>query len=258
MSLAEHLVELRKRLLLAGAGILACMIPAWLAYDAFSAWLYAPIMQTPTTSSLPPLLPEVDVALRGGVNFRSVTAPFSTQLRFAAWAGLIMAAPWWLAQLWLFFVPALTKREKRALVWASLPSAVLFLCGAGVALAFLPKAVEILLSLAPKGSATFIDADAYLSFAMLLVVAISLSFVTPVAIVSAHALGLFSVRFLVTHWRWFTLAACTFAAVVNPLPDAWSMLLQAAVLLLLHWVAVGVCALRERRQRARTHNASRA
>lgn len=247
MSLAAHLVELRRRILWSGAGICLAMIPAWWLYESVVTWLFQPINTQQLPVATVPFLPEAPPTPSGGVNFRSVTAPFTTQLRFAAWGGLLLSSPWWLSQLWLYIAPALTRREKRAFIWAAFPSAVLFTAGATLALTVLPRAVALLLSIAPPGSVTFIDADAYLSFVMLLVVAVAASCVFPVVVVSAHALRLVSVASLVRHWRWFTLGACTFAAVINPLPDAWSMLLQAVILLALHWIAVGVCALRERR-----------
>lgn len=250
MPLTEHLIELRRRLLFIGVGLFLCTIPAWYLYEPATQWLFAPISEfssTPPQVEVP-LLPAQNQPASSGVNFRSVTAPFATHLRFALWGGALLSSPWWIGQVWAYVAPALSRKEKRAVVWMALPSTLLFASGAGLAVAFFPRIVTILLSIAPEGSFTFIDADSYLSFVMLLVVAIAVSFVFPVAIVGLHVLGVVKVSSLIRGWRWATLGAFTFAAVVNPLPDAWSMILQAAVLLALYWIAVGICAIREKRR----------
>lgn len=230
LSLTAHLLELRKRLLLAALGLLAGAVGGWFLFPPATRWLFSFV-----TDALP----------EAGLNFRTVLAPFTVRLSFSMWAGLIISSPWWLAQGWLFLAPALRKREKKVAAAIVVPSAALFLTGVGAALWFLPRAVGILLTQVPEGARALLDADSYLRFVSILTLVIGVSFLFPVAVVSAHALGLVTVRRLVGAWRWAVLAAYTFAAITNPLPDLWSMILQGAALIALYYAAVGVCALRE-------------
>ena len=244
MALTAHLLEFRKRVLLSMSGIALMSIPGWLIYPYALAWLVSPLRE----ASLSPM---------SGTNFRTVIGPLSTHIYFSFWAGLLLSSPWWISQLWLFIAPALHRSEKRAVYALSIPSTLLFFGGAGNAIAFLPRAVRLLIADTPDGTSTLIDVDSYLRFSMALVIAVALSFLFPVLVVGANIVGLVSVRQLIHTWRWSTLGAFTFAAVVNPLPDAWSMIVQAGALLTLHYCAIGICAIYQWHQRRQARRGRR-
>lgn len=233
MSLVAHLVELRRRLLWAFAGIALATVAGWYLYPLALTHLTAPLAAT-LAAHAPPTQ---------GLNFRTVLSPFATRLNFAMVAGLVLASPWWITQGWLFIAPGLRRHERRTLLALAVPSVLLFLTGAGLALAFLPRAVALLLGQAPDGVSTLLDTDAYLRFVMLLTLVVGASFLFPVVEVGVCLVGLVHLGTLVRKWRWAVMAAFTFAAITNPLPDLWSMILQAGTLLLLHTMALGVCAL---------------
>ncbi len=240
MSLLAHLLELRRRILMSLAGIATASVIGWFLYPVVTPVLFAPLLEAQGS------------AAGSGLNFRTVLAPLSTHLAFSAWAGLVASTPWWMTQLWLFVAPALARREKLVLGAVIAAASILFLCGVASAWLLLPRALHLLLSEVPASSSTLLDVDAYLSFTVTLTLVVGLSFLFPVLIVGANALGVLPVHTIVRHWRWAVMGAFTFAAITNPLPDAWSMILQAGVLLALHHVAVGICALREWRARLRT------
>lgn len=239
MSLTRHLLELRARLLLSLAGILVGAIGAWFLYTPATTWLTRPLAS----------------AGASGINFRTIIGPFSTHITFALWAGFILTTPWWLTQLWLFIAPALTRTEKRRTALIAIPSAILFLAGVASALWFLPHAVSLLLSELPQGTSALLDFDSYISFVVILTLVIGASFLFPMIIIGIHALGLASTGQILRHWRWAVVGATVFAAITNPLPDLWSMILQMCALLALYFGAIGVCWLRDllarRRQRKR-------
>ena len=90
---------------------------------------------------------------------------------------------------------------------------------------------------------------------MILTLVIGASFLFPMIIIGIHALGLASTGQILRHWRWAVVGTTVFAAITNPLPDLWSMILQMCALLALYFGAIGVCWLRDllarRRQRKR-------
>ena len=151
MSLTRHLLELRTRLLLSIAGVLVGAVGAWFLYTPTLTWLTKPL----------------HAAGASGINFRTIIGPFSTHITFALWAGFILTTPWWLAQLWLFVAPALTRTEKRRAALIAIPSAFLFLAGVASAIWFLPHAVALLLSELPPGSSalsSLLWSSAHLSY----------------------------------------------------------------------------------------------
>ncbi len=223
MSLTRHLLELRARLLLSLAGILVGAIGAWFLYTPATTWLTRPLAS----------------AGASGINFRTIIGPFSTHITFALWAGFILTTPWWLTQLWLFIAPALTRTEKRRTALIAIPSAILFLAGVASALWFLPHAVSLLLSELPQGTSALLDFDSYISFVVILTLVIGASFLFPMIIIGIHALGLASTGQILRHWRWAVVGATVFAAITNPLPDLWSMILQMCALLALYFGAIG-------------------
>lgn len=241
MTLTQHLLELRARLLWACAGIALGAIAGWFLYEPVASWLFAPLSSAGAT----------------GLNFRTIIGPFSTHLSFALWAGIVMATPWWMTQLWLFISPGLTSREKRITAAIIIPSSLLFLGGVASALWFLPHAVNLLLSDLPRGAGALLDVDSYLSFVIILTLIIGGSFLFPMGLIGLHALGLVTTRQLLAHWRWAVIATTVFAAITNPLPDLWSMVLQTGLLLLLYFGALGVCALRDLLARRRARRAQR-
>ena len=211
-----------------------------------------PMIITPATTWLTRPLASAGAS---GINFRTIIGPFSTHITFALWAGFILTTPWWLTQLWLFIAPALTRTEKRRTALIAIPSAILFLAGVASALWFLPHAVSLLLSELPQGTSALLDFDSYISFVVILTLVIGASFLFPMIIIGIHALGLASTGQILRHWRWAVVGATVFAAITNPLPDLWSMILQMCALLALYFGAIGVCWLRDllarRRQRKR-------
>ena len=235
MSLTRHLLELRTRLLLSITGVFIGAIASWFLYTPALTWLTKPLQ----------------AAGASGINFRTVIGPFSTHITFALWAGFILTTPWWLTQLWLFVAPALTRAEKRRATLIAIPSVVLFLAGVASALWILPHAVKLLLSELPPGSSALLDFDSYLNFVVIMTLVVGVSFLFPMVIIGIHALGLASTAQTLRRWRWAIVGATVFAAITNPLPDLWSMILQMCALLALYFGALGVCWIRDRLARRR-------
>ena len=111
------------------------------------------------------------------------------------------------------------------------------------------------LALHPQGTSALLDFDSYISFVVILTLVIGASFLFPMIIIGIHTLGLASTSQILRRWRWAVVGATVFAAITNPLPDLWSMILQMCALLALYFGALGVCWLRDllarRRKRKR-------
>ena len=106
MSLGQHLVELRKRLFRAALAIVAGTIGGWLLYD-LGVWnvLSQPITQLAEARG--------DDAGTVALNFTNITGGFETHMQVAIVIGIVISSPIWLYQVFAFFVPGLTGRERR-------------------------------------------------------------------------------------------------------------------------------------------------
>ena len=120
MSLGAHLVELRRRLLISVLGLIAGMVIAFIVTDAIIQVLTDPIRLVAESRG------DADqVALM----FTTVTSGFELRIRISVVVGLILSAPVWLSQIWLFVMPGLTRKETRY-TWGFLGAAIpLFFAG---------------------------------------------------------------------------------------------------------------------------------
>ncbi|MGP7960931.1 twin-arginine translocase subunit TatC [Sanguibacter sp. A247] len=236
MPLRAHLVEARNRIVLAGLGVLLGAIAGWFLYPSVFDLLQAPILEVADTEGR-------TVAL----NFAGAFTALDLQIKLAVWLGLILSSPWWLYQAWAFVVPGLTRKEKwgtAAFVCSGVP---LFLAGAGLAWWFLPRAVVLLVQFVPAGATNLQDAQSYLLFVTQFILAFGLVFLLPVVMVALDLVGIVRGRTWLRGWRWATVLAFTFAAMMTPTPDLLTMFLMTLPLLFLYAVAVGIALLHDRR-----------
>ncbi len=116
MSFLDHLDELRRRLIWAIGAVGAGSALRCSSSIGSSAFIMKPLVAT-----LPPGRTMI---------YTEPTEAFMLQLKVAALAGLIVAAPAVMLQLWLFIAPGLYKREKRMALPFVISSSMLFVAGA--------------------------------------------------------------------------------------------------------------------------------
>src|ERR1700733_75084 len=117
MPFLDHLEELRKRILLALAGIVVGLGIGWWVPRHFS-------LIKRISAPVEPYIPG------GKLVVSSLVEPFMINLKFAMILELVLSSPWVLYQLWLFLAAALTGREKKAILPSLGIGLVLFMAGA--------------------------------------------------------------------------------------------------------------------------------
>jgi len=238
MPLREHLRELRRRLMKAGLAIIVGAVVGWFCYD----WLFVKLQQPLNHAG-------------GKVNFDEPMGPFNLRLRLSMYLGIVLSSPVWLYQLWAFIVPGLTKREKRysfGFVAAGVP---LLLAGIYLAWLTLPNALNFFLGFAPGGTTQLISAEVYFTFVTRLMLTFAVAMLLPLLLVALNMAGVLSHHAMAKGWRVAVFLIFLFAAVASPTPDAGSMLILAAPMVVLYVVAVGIAWWVDRR-RALRHAAS--
>src|SRR5260221_10668518 len=118
MGFLDHLEELRKRLLISFIAITVGFMACWHYADRIYAKLQEPLTK---------ILPKGDK-----LAFTRLTAPFFLYMKVAFFAGIFLAAPVILFQLWLFISPGLYRRERRLAAPFILATTALFLTGGGL------------------------------------------------------------------------------------------------------------------------------
>lgn len=240
MPLRDHLRELRRRVLLAVAGMVVGAVVGWLVYPQVFDALASPILDLAAQS-------EREIRL----NFGGPAAPLDLKLKVSLFVGTLGTVPWWTYQLWAFVTPGLTRRERRHTIGFVAAAVPLFLVGTALAWVMMPQALAILAGFTPEQAANIIDAPVYLGFIMRLTLAFGFAFLVPVLMVGLTMAGLVRGRTWATGWRWAVLLSFVFAAVATPTGDAVTMTVLAVPICLLYFAAVGLGVMIDRRRDGR-------
>lgn len=232
VSTVEHLEELRSRLFVAGGAILAGTIAAYLVHHRILRLL---------VDALPPRHRQL-VTL-------TVTEPFTTSLTVSILAGLAIASPVVLWQLWAFLAPAIDPRARRAV--APLAAVATALLVAGIAFGdriALPAALRFLTGYDNSVYDVQIRAGAYISFALLVLTACAAVFELPIAVLGLVRIGvLSSTKLRSNRRRGYFVVACI--GVALPGVDPVTTALETLPLLILFEASIWASVVCERRWR---------
>jgi sec-independent protein translocase protein TatC len=257
MSLGAHLVELRKRLTRAALAIVGGTVIGWMVYDL--TWL-GDLLNAAIPGTAKALAdvgtwaalrePILRIAEAQGsdvaINFTTITGALDIQFQVALATGIVLSSPVWLYQLFAFFVPGLTGREKRYTFGFFFTAIPLFLAGCASGWFVLPRIVEVMANFVPPGATTLYDAKYYLDFVLKLMLAVGVAFVLPVFLVLLNFVGVLRGISILKGWRWAVLAIVVFTAIATPAADVLSMVLLAIPMTLLYFVAVGIAVWHDR------------
>jgi sec-independent protein translocase protein TatC len=229
MSFFEHLEELRQRLIHSIIALLVAFGVCFYFSDEIYGYLARPLTDTLRSLNLPDKLV-----------YTNPTDPFNLYIKLSIMAGLFLASPYILYQLWLFISPGLYRHEKRY-VWpfVTLTSA-LFISGGYFAykLAF-PAALRFLITFGGRFS-PFITIDKYFSLASTIIVGVGLVFEMPVIILLLSVFGIVTPKFLLKNIRYAVLATAVVAAAIAPTPDWTTLFMFWIPMVGLYFISIGL------------------
>lgn len=245
MPLLEHLIELRRRLIISTVAFVVAFILCYYLSQAIYAFLEKPL---------------ADILLERGAGrhmiFTAPTEAFFTYLEVAAFSAAFLCFPIWAGQIWAFVAPGLYKHEKKAFLPFLLATPVLFVAGAAtVYYLVLPLALRFFLSFESIGGGASgslpIELDAkvgeYLSLVMKLIFAFGVAYQLPVALTLLARVGILSSADLVAKRRYAIVGVFIAAAILTP-PDILSQLSLAAPMLVLYEISIWSCRWVEKEQ----------
>ena len=234
MSLAQHLVELRRRLTIVAVAVLIGGVGGFLLSDWVIKLLLLPIQAVAEDRNIQ-------------LAFTTLTEQFDLKFQIAIALSLLGTSPIWLYQIFAFFVPGLTKREKRYTLGFFFSAVPMFLGGGFVGLLIFPHMVALLTGFSSDALAvTNLSARPYYDFVIKLVLAVGVAFVLPVFLVLLNFLGVVSGRAIVKGWRVAILIITLFCATATPAADIVSMFLLAIPMVVLYFAAAGVAVWHDR------------
>jgi sec-independent protein translocase protein TatC len=171
-----------------------------------------------------------------------VAEPFTTTLTLSAYAGLLLALPVVLYQLYAFILPAFNRSEKKVALPLMLMVPVLFVLGAAFAyFVVIPAALQFLLHFNADQFQTQLRAKEYYSFLTLTMLALGFVFQVPVGILALTKLGITNASQLREKRRYAWLG-CAVVAAALPGVDPVSMLLEMVPLVALYELSIVLAA----------------
>ncbi|MFG2845188.1 twin-arginine translocase subunit TatC [Kitasatospora sp. NPDC048296] len=244
MALADHLRELRNRVVKSVLAIVLFAIIAAIYHKQIEHFLLEPLPQCPTKQDS-----DQYHGRCAQVSNIGLTAGFNWMLKVALTAGVVAAVPVWLYQVWAFVAPGLHRHEKKYAVIFMACGAPLFLTGVACAIWVMPTMVEMLISFTPSDTTPILPPEDYFDVATRMVLVFGLGFEFPLLLVMLNMVGIVTGKRLLSWWRGMVMGITVFTAFATPGADPVSMLLLAMPIWALYFAAVAVALLNDRRKR---------
>jgi len=228
----EHLVELRKRLMIIVIAVVIGMGVAWnLSNDILNfiekpltgktylteikKKIYAQVkVYSPSLYTRYKLEQEVNAPQKSRVlNYSAPLEPFFIQCKISMLAGFILVLPIVFFQLWLFIAPGLTRKERRMVVPFITAATVTFCIGAMFFLIVIwPVIINFSLSYEAEGLQSWFNISAYVNFCLRLILMFGLIFELPILILILSRFGIVSYEFLAPKRKYALLVSSIISA----------------------------------------------
>jgi sec-independent protein translocase protein TatC len=231
MGFWDHVVELRRRLLVCAATLTAATVACFFFVEPAAQYLMEPV---------------------GNMTFVFLSPPelFMSYVRIALIGAVVLSSPVILFQLWMFVKPGLEKRERRALIWGLIFGALFFAAGSGFAFfVIIPFSIRFFLQYQNESIQAMFSFAEYVGFVGSMVLSFGVAFELPIATSILAALGIVKGSAMAAARRYAVLLIFVGAAIITP-PDVVSQVLLAVPMVLLFELSV-IIAKRHDKRRAK-------
>ena len=246
MGFLDHLEELRRRIIYSIVAV---------AVGFFLCWGYAEkiygIMQRPIMEALR------HNGLAEKLVYLNPIEPFNLYLKVGALAGLFVASPFVLYQVWLFISPGLYRHEKRYVMPFMFSTVGLFLAGGyfGYKLVY-PQALEFLIGYG-KQFQPMITIGEYTDLFLTIIIGMGVIFEMPILVFFLSLMGIVTAGWMWRNLRYSILVIFIIAAILTPTTDILNMCIFAAPMVALYVVSIAIAWLvhpKQRKKRADKKN----
>ncbi|HEY3308612.1 MAG TPA: twin-arginine translocase subunit TatC [Desulfuromonadaceae bacterium] len=228
----EHLVELRKRLVIIFIALVIGMGIAWNFSSDILSFVEKPLTgKTYLTEIKKKVYAEVKVRApslynrykleqevsapekKRPLNYSAPLEPFFIQCKISMLAGFIMVLPVVFFQLWQFIAPGLTRKERRYVIPFITAATLTFCIGALFFLIVIwPVIINFSLSYEAEGLQSWFNISAYINFCLRLILVFGLIFELPILTMILSRFGLVSYQILAPKRKYALLASSIVAA----------------------------------------------
>lgn len=249
MALVDHLKELRRRVIISLIAVAVGTVIGFIWYQA----------------SPPGIMPLGEIIRRPYCNLPShlradftgdgecrllATGPFEMfmlRLKVGAIAGLVLASPVWLWQIWAFITPGLYKNERRYTLTFVTFAVLLFVAGSLLAYFVLDQGLYVLMTMGSEFQVAALTGGEYFNFLLALIVIFGVSFEVPLIIVMLNLIGVLRYEHVRDKRRMIIVGIFIFAAFMTPGQDPFSMVALALSITLLVELAFQFCRFNDKR-----------
>ncbi len=256
----EHLVELRKRLIIVVIAVVIGMGFAWNLADKILVFMEKPLTgatyldmakqqgylylkeRFPAIYNRAQLEKELNKPKKQhSLNYTAPLEPFFIQCKISAIAGFVLVLPVVFYQIWAFIAPGLTRKERRLVVPFITVATIAFCVGAMFFLTTIwPFIINFSLSYETEGLRSWLSLSSYVDFCLRLILLFGLIAELPVITLLLSRFGLVSYQFLATKRKYALLASSIVAAFHS---DLVTMFVIMIPLYLMYEVSVWVALL---------------
>src|SRR5664279_4831714 len=228
----EHLVELRKRLMIVVIAVVIGMGVAWNFSTVLLNFIEKPLTGktyltdikkkaysqvkewAPTLYSHYKLDQEINAPeKKHPLNYSAPLEPFFIQCKISMLAGFILVLPVVFHQLWQFIAPGLTRKERRLVVPFITAATLTFCVGAMFFLTVIwPVIINFSLSYEAEGLQSWFNISAYVNFCLRLILIFGLIFELPILSLLLSRFGIVNYTMLATRRKYALLASAIIAA----------------------------------------------
>lgn len=216
MTLVEHLEELRGRLFKCIIAIAVFTILGFVFWEQMLHFLSSP-------------LPDVSSRLLDGKKFlqKDVGEAFVVALKLSLAAGITLASPVIIYQLWQFIAPGLTRRERKYALPFTLLGSVLFVAGLSVGFVTLRYPIAWLIGFGNQDFALALDPNSYFTFVAYFLLAFGIVFELPMVLTFLATAGIVSSRVLRQKRKYILFSLWVLSCFITPGADPYSPVIVA-------------------------------
>lgn len=227
MSLMEHLIELRTRLVRCAVAVAIGAVMGWMLYNPVLNILMGPLERLADDPNVSDQFLSLDPL-----------EMFMLRVKMSAYLGIGITMPFLLWQLWGFISPGLYQNERRYAMLFVFSATLLFVLGAGIAYTTLPRALEFLQSVGGDGVYYQYSAERYITLILYMMVAFGIGFQIPIVVVFLQLVGLVTPQQLASFRRFAIVITFVAAAVITPSGDPISLIALSLPMCLFYEVAI--------------------
>jgi len=245
MGFLDHLEELRKRIIWSILYIVGGFGVCWIWHERIFSWIQRPIVQVLSSHKMSTQLV-----------YTNPIDPFNMYIKISLIAGIFVASPFVLYQVWCFISPGLYKSERRYVAPFMISTVGLFVAGGYFAYRIVyPQALTFLVEFSRQFT-PMITISEYVELFMTIVLGLGVVFEMPILVFFLALFGLVSAGWMWRNFRYSILGIFVLAAIITPTPDIMNMCIFAAPMIVLYLLSIGVAYVVHPKQRKKRETAS--